>query len=62
MLTRQANLLYILLCKAYKLSPGGNLFMLQDCNGVLTWTEEEICSAHCPLIDSQNSGTITKTL
>jgi len=34
----------------------------RDCNGVLTWTEEEICSAQCPLTDSQNSGTITKTL
>lgn len=62
MLTKQANLLYTLLCKAYRLSPGGNLSMLQDCNGVLTWTEEEICSTQCPLTDSQNSGTITKIL
>jgi hypothetical protein len=62
MLTRQAIFFYTLLHKAYRLSPGSNLFMLQDCNGVLTWTEEEICSAQCQLTDSQNSGTITKTL
>ncbi|XP_069674569.1 glutamate receptor-interacting protein 2 isoform X2 [Periplaneta americana] len=34
----------------------------KDCNGGLTWPEEEVASIQCPLPDNQGSGTITKTL